>query len=89
MTETKLISIRVPAQLLELIDNDATRVRPMNRSQVIINILQGVYDSTTNGGRFVLLSWPLRKKGNYQLSIEYKPNGNTEEALRTNNLITL
>lgn len=89
MKETKLISIRVPAELLELIDNDATRVRPMNRSQVIINILQGVYDSTTNGGRFVLLSWPLRKKGNYQLSIEYKPNDNTEEALRTNNLITL
>lgn len=89
MKETKLISIRVPAELLELIDNDANRVRPMNRSQVIINILQGVYDSTTNGGRFVLLSWPLRKKGNYQLSIEYKPNGNTEEALRTNNLITL
>lgn len=89
MTETKLISIRVPAQLLELIDNDANRVRPMNRSQVIINILQGVYDSTTNLSRFVLLSWPLRKKGSYQLSIEYKPNGNTEEALRTNNLITL
>ena len=89
MTETKLISIRVPAELLALIDNDAARVRPMNRSQVIINILQGVYDSTTNGGRFVLLSWPLRKKGQYQLSIEYKPQVNTEEALRTNNLITV
>lgn len=89
MTETKLISIRVPAQLLELIDNDVDTVCPTNRSQIIINILQGVYDSTTWGERFILLSWPLRRKGQYQLSLEYKPQINTEDALRTNNLITV
>lgn len=88
MQETKLISMRVPVDLLENIDSLWRHDRALSRSYIIFNLLNAIFDAADPATLFIMSMWQLRKKKGYQLSLTYKPEESTESDLRTKNLIT-
>lgn len=88
MTETKLISIRVPADLLELIDKEADSANCISRSSLINNILQGVFDSADSYTRFLLKTWRNRERRHYKMTVVFDPNVTVDNNLQSKNLVT-
>lgn len=88
MNETQLISIRVPVELLSQIDAEVQKIRPLTRSGIIVNLLQAVFDTSTYGTRYLMETWPLRKKKHYELQLNYDPNCTNDSVLSNTNLIT-
>lgn len=88
MTETKLISVRVPVDLLNKIDELAKRNSPIKRSGVIVNCLQALTDAADGGTLFLAATWPCRRKKNYVITAQYSPDANTTSKLSSSNLIT-
>lgn len=88
MQETKLISIRVPVELLEKIDEEAAGLRPMTRSGVIVNFLTAIFDTSSHLTRFLMLTRGWNKRKNYKLSFDFVPGQESETELSQTNLIT-
>lgn len=88
MNETQLISIRVPVKLLSQIDAEVQKLHPITRSGIIVNLLQAVFDASDPGTRFLMETWPLRKKKHYELQLNYDPNCTNDSILSNTNLIT-
>lgn len=56
MERNRLICVRVPLDVLELIDKEAAKCRYMNRSFVINRVLECMMKCTTGGGLFKALN---------------------------------
>lgn len=88
MQETKLISLRVPADLLEKIDAAATESKALTRSGIIVNYLNAVFDAADSYTRFVMSTWPMRKKQPYKFVFQFDPKTPDTNTLNSTNLIT-
>ena len=88
MQETKLISIRVPVSLLEMLDEEAAGLRPMTRSGVIVNFLTAIFDTSSHLTRYLMLTRGWNKRKNYKLSFDFVPGQESETELSQTNLIT-
>lgn len=88
MQETKLISLRVPVQLLENIDSLWKHDRALSRSFIIFNLLTAVFDTADPATLFIMAMWSLRRRNGYKLSLTYKPDETSASELNTKNLIT-
>lgn len=88
MTETKLISIRVPVELLQEIDKLAESYKPITRSGVIVNFLQALMDAADGGTRYLAVTWPLRKKKGYVITSRFNLDAPDASTLSSSNLIT-
>lgn len=88
MSATKLISIRVPEELLRLIDEDAAKQKYYTRSSIIVNMLLAIYDAADKPTRFVMSTWPLRGKKGYTITFNFIPTSSVPDELGSKNLIT-
>lgn len=88
MQETKLISLRVPVDLLENIDCLWRHDRYLTRSYVIVNLLRAVLETADPASLFVMKMWQLRRQPGYKLSLVFKPDEPSEATLSSENLIT-
>lgn len=88
MTETKLISIRVPADLLAKIDAAAQGTKPLTRSGIIVNYLNAVFDAADADTRFILATWAIRKQKQWKITAVFDPYKPSAGKLNSSNLIT-
>lgn len=56
MERNRLICVRIPLDVLELIDKEAAKHHYMNRSFVINRVLECMMKCTTGGGLFMALN---------------------------------
>lgn len=88
MSATKLISIRVPDELLRLIDKDAGDQNYNSRSSIIVNMLQAIYDAADEPTKFIMSTWAFRKSKGYTLTFSFTPTSSVPDELGSKNLIT-
>lgn len=88
MSATKLISIRVPDELLRLIDEDAGKQNYISRSSIIVNMLQAVYDAADIPTRYIMSTWSFRQREKYTLTYSFTPKPSDSDELGSKNLIT-
>lgn len=88
MNATKLISIRVPEELLRLIDESAGKQKYNSRSSIIVNMLQAVYDAADEPTKFLMSMWSYREKNGYTLTFNFEPKPSVSDELGSKNLIT-
>lgn len=88
MNATKLISIRVPEELLWQIDKDARAQNYNSRSSIIVNMLQAVYEAADEPTRFIMSTWAFRKSKGYTLTFSFTPTSSVQDELVSKNLIT-